>query len=80
MATTDQGPISYKEQLPPIIRENYGKWEYHEFPRPGVLKHVDLLLRVVFVYLSNAVNYNSIRMQGVVRWGSSCIRSERPKK
>ena len=40
MATTDQGPISYKEQLPPIIRENYGKWEYHEFPRPGVLKHV----------------------------------------
>lgn len=40
MANTDNGPISYKELLPPIIQENYGKWLYHEYPRPGVLKHV----------------------------------------
>ncbi|MEG1168454.1 MAG: sulfite reductase, dissimilatory-type beta subunit, partial [Gordonibacter sp.] len=40
MAKTDNGPISYKELLPPIIQENYGKWLYHEYPRPGVLKHV----------------------------------------
>lgn len=40
MGTTDQGPISYKDQLPPIVQANYGKWLYHEYPRPGVLKHV----------------------------------------
>lgn len=40
MAILDQGPPNYKEMLPPIIKENYGKWKYHEIPRPGVLKHV----------------------------------------
>lgn len=40
MAITDQGPINYKDQIPPIVKDNYGKWEYHEYPRPGVLKHV----------------------------------------
>jgi len=28
------------DMLPPLIKENYGKWKYHEIPRPGVLKHV----------------------------------------
>ena len=36
---TDIGPPSYKKFLPPIILENYGKWKYHEIPRPGVLVH-----------------------------------------
>jgi len=40
MAKLDQGPPNYKEMLPPIITENYGKWKYHEIPRAGVLKHV----------------------------------------
>jgi sulfite reductase beta subunit len=40
MAILDQGPPNYKDMLPPIIQENYGKWKYHEIPRPGVLKHV----------------------------------------
>ncbi len=40
MAKTDIGPPDYKKMIPPIIRENYGKWKYHEIPRPGVLKHV----------------------------------------
>lgn len=40
MAKIDQGPPHYIDMLPPIIKENYGKWRYHEFPRPGVLKHV----------------------------------------
>jgi sulfite reductase beta subunit len=26
--------------LPEIIKKNYGKWKYHENPRPGVLVHV----------------------------------------
>lgn len=40
MAKTDNGPVNYETQLPPIIKANYGKWLYHENPRPGVLKHV----------------------------------------
>lgn len=39
-AKTDIGPPDYKEMLPPVIKENYGKWAYHEELRPGVLRHV----------------------------------------
>ncbi len=37
---TDIGPPHYEQFLPPIIKKNYGKWKYHEVPRPGVLMHV----------------------------------------
>ncbi|TAL67247.1 MAG: dissimilatory-type sulfite reductase subunit beta [Bacteroidetes bacterium] len=37
---TDIGPPHFSKFLPPIIKENYGKWKYHEIPRPGVLVHV----------------------------------------
>lgn len=37
---TDIGPPHYGEMLPPIIKENYGKWKYHEILKPGVLVHV----------------------------------------
>src|SRR5512138_2507350 len=37
---TDIGPPHYEKFLPPVIKENYGKWKYHEIPRPGVLMHV----------------------------------------
>lgn len=40
MARTDFGPPDYRELMPPIIKENYGKWKYHTIPRPGVLQHV----------------------------------------
>lgn len=40
MVILDQGPPYFRDMLPPIITENYGKWKYHEIPRPGVLKHV----------------------------------------
>lgn len=36
---TDYGPPHYEQFLPPIIKENYGKWKYHEIPRPGVMVH-----------------------------------------
>jgi len=36
---TDIGPPNYKNFLPPIIKENYGKWKYHEIPQPGVMVH-----------------------------------------
>ena len=30
----------YDKFLPPVIKENYGKWKYHEILEPGVLVHV----------------------------------------
>lgn len=40
MARTDFGPPDYKELIPPVIKNNYGKWKYHTILKPGVLKHV----------------------------------------
>ncbi|MFQ5409712.1 MAG: dissimilatory-type sulfite reductase subunit beta [Anaerolineales bacterium] len=34
------GVPALQENIPPIVQRNYGQWEYHEVPRPGVLKHV----------------------------------------
>ena len=39
MTKSDFGPPDYREMIPPIIHENYGKWRYHTIPKPGVLKH-----------------------------------------
>ncbi|MBD3233793.1 MAG: dissimilatory-type sulfite reductase subunit beta [candidate division Zixibacteria bacterium] len=36
---TDIGPPHYEKYLPPIIKENYGKWKRHEIPQPGVVVH-----------------------------------------
>ena len=40
MSKTDFGPPDYRELIPPVIKENYGRWQYHTIPRPGVVKHV----------------------------------------
>ncbi len=37
---TDIGPPHYEKFLPPIIKKNWGKWKYHEVPKPGVMVHV----------------------------------------
>jgi sulfite reductase beta subunit len=37
---TDIGPPHYEQFFPQVIKDNYGKWLYHEIPQPGVLKHV----------------------------------------
>jgi sulfite reductase beta subunit len=37
---TDIGPPHYEQFFPPIVKENYGKWLYHEILEPGVLVHV----------------------------------------
>jgi len=36
---TDIGPPPVEKFLHPIIKENYGKWRYHEILKPGVLAH-----------------------------------------
>ncbi|MBW2490297.1 MAG: sulfite reductase, dissimilatory-type beta subunit, partial [Deltaproteobacteria bacterium] len=37
---TDIGPRKYDEFYPPVIKNNKGKWLYHEILEPGVLVHV----------------------------------------
>jgi sulfite reductase beta subunit len=37
---TDIGPPHYSKFLPPVIKDNYGKWKYHQILEPGVLVHV----------------------------------------
>lgn len=37
---TDIGPPKYDKFLPPVIKANYGKWDYHEVLKPGVMVHV----------------------------------------
>ncbi|MCP4901596.1 MAG: dissimilatory-type sulfite reductase subunit beta [bacterium] len=37
---TDIGPPHFEQFLPPVIKENYGKWDYHEILKPGVMVHV----------------------------------------
>ena len=39
-AKTDIGPPYFWDMLPQVIKDNYGKWLYHEKVKPGVLKHV----------------------------------------
>ncbi len=37
---TDIGPPKYDEMWPDVIKDNYGKWLYHDILEPGVLLHV----------------------------------------
>jgi len=37
---TDIGPRNFEEFYPPVIKENKGKWLYHEIIEPGILVHV----------------------------------------
>ena len=37
---TDIGPPDYRNFMPPVIKDNYGKWKYHEILKPGVMVHV----------------------------------------
>jgi sulfite reductase beta subunit len=37
---TDIGPPNYQNFLPSVIKNNYGKWKYHEILKPGVMVHV----------------------------------------
>ncbi|MBU1003968.1 MAG: dissimilatory-type sulfite reductase subunit beta [Proteobacteria bacterium] len=39
---TDIGPRKYDQFLPPVLKDNYGKWDYHEIIEPGVLMHKGL--------------------------------------
>lgn len=37
---TDIGPPHYDKFLPPVLKNNYGKWDHHEILKPGIMVHV----------------------------------------
>jgi len=37
--TQESGPHHYWNSLHPVVQKNYGKWIWHDRPRPGVLRH-----------------------------------------
>jgi sulfite reductase beta subunit len=48
MAKLMIGPPHYEEMLPPVVKKNYGKWLYHEYVKPGVIKRVSETGDVVY--------------------------------
>jgi sulfite reductase beta subunit len=58
--TTDIGPPHYEKFLPPVIKENYGKWKYHENPKPGVLVHVAESGAKIYTVRAATARINSI--------------------
>ena len=62
---TDIGPPDYEQFLPPVIKENFGKWKYHEIVKPGVLMHVSETGDIVYTVRaggSRLMSVNKIRM------------------
>ena len=37
---TESGVPDAKQYMHPVMVKNYGKWAWHDRPRPGVLRHV----------------------------------------
>ena len=35
MRKTDIGPPDFRTMLPDVIKNNYGKWKYHEIVKPA---------------------------------------------
>ena len=58
--TTDIGPPHYEKFLPPVIKENYGKWKYHETLKPGVLMHVSESGAKIYSVRAATARINSI--------------------
>jgi sulfite reductase beta subunit len=62
---TDYGPPHYEQFLPQVIKDNYGKWKYHEVLKPGVMVHVGQSgdkLYTVRAASGRLVSINKIRM------------------
>ena len=61
---TDFGPPHFEQFLPPVIKENYGKWKYHERVKPGVMVHVsetDAKVYTIRAASGRLVNIDKIR-------------------
>ncbi len=57
---TDIGPRNYEEFYPPVIKNNKGKWLYHEILQPGVLVHVSETGDEVYTVKAGGVRLMSV--------------------
>ena len=57
---TDIGPRNYEEFYPPVIKNNKGKWLYHEILQPGVLVHVSETGDEVYTVRAGGVRLMSV--------------------
>jgi len=67
---TDIGPPDYRNFMPPVIKNNYGKWKYHEIPKPGVMVHVAESGDKLYT-----VRAASPRLAGEAMWSRLAFRS-----
>ena len=65
---TDIGPPHHEKLMPPIIKENYGTWKYHEVLKPGVMVHVGETGDKLFTVRAAGARLMSIYNQAVLRW------------
>lgn len=77
---TDLGPKYYGDMLAPVIKNNKGKWLYHEILEPGVLVHVSETGDKVFTvrcgtprlvtvsYVRDICDIADAHCDGFVRW------------
>ncbi|BBD09797.1 dissimilatory-type sulfite reductase subunit beta [Desulfovibrio ferrophilus] len=59
---TDIGPRKYDQFLPPVLKDNYGKWDYHEIIEPGVLMHKGLSGDEVYTVRCGGARLMSVTM------------------
>ncbi|MFP3870715.1 MAG: dissimilatory-type sulfite reductase subunit beta [Syntrophobacteria bacterium] len=57
---TDIGPRHFWEMFPPVIQNNYGKWDYHDILEPGVLVHVSETGDKVFTVRCGGCRFMSV--------------------
>jgi len=77
---TDIGPRNYEEFYPPVIKNNKGKWLYHEILQPGVMVHVSETGDEVYTVKAGGARLMSVSLireiceiadkhcEGYVRW------------
>ncbi len=59
---TDIGPPKYDEMWPDVIKDNYGKWLYHEILEPGVLMHVSETGTTLYTVRVGATRLMTLKM------------------
>ncbi|WP_066634103.1 dissimilatory-type sulfite reductase subunit beta [Desulfolucanica intricata] len=59
---TDMGPRHYWEYFPPVIKNNYGKWAYHDILEPGVMVHVSETGDKVFTVRCGAARFMTVEL------------------
>ncbi len=58
---TDLGPRHFWQYFPQVIRNNYGKWAYHDVLEPGILVHVSETGDKVYTVRCGAARFMTVQ-------------------